>query len=88
MRLQIWRKMVDLERVGLPVLFFMPALWQVQFGKPTFFLSFFGSFYGMAVKRILRCFQWNSIVVFQFTANASSTIPKGLDHLAQGWPDP
>jgi len=38
MKLQIWRKMLNLERVGLIRLcFFIPALWQGYTVKPTHF---------------------------------------------------
>src|SRR5271168_587107 len=37
MRLQIWRKTLNRDRVGLIFLFFMPAVWQVQRVKPTLF---------------------------------------------------
>jgi hypothetical protein len=36
--LQIWREMLNLERVGLIVFFFIPALWQVQSARPTLFM--------------------------------------------------
>ncbi len=39
MRLQIWRKMLNLERVGLICCFFTPALWQGYTVEPTLFLS-------------------------------------------------
>jgi len=42
MRLQIWRKTLNRDRVGLIFLFFMPALWQVQIVKPTLFSIFCG----------------------------------------------
>src|SRR5208282_2129916 len=42
MRLQIWRKTLNRDRVGLIFLFFMPALWQVQMVKPTLFPIFCG----------------------------------------------
>ena len=37
MRLQIWRKMVNWDRVGLILCFFIPALWQGFTVKPTLF---------------------------------------------------
>jgi len=40
MRLQIWRKTLNRDRVGLIFLFFMPAVWQVQMVKPTLFSIF------------------------------------------------
>src|SRR5271169_6677648 len=51
MRLQIWRKTLNRDRVGLIFLFFMPAVWQVQIVKPTLF----SIFYGMAVKSSEVC---------------------------------
>src|SRR5207249_9062222 len=37
-RLQIWRKTLNRQRVGLMLfLFFIPAVWQVQNVKPTLF---------------------------------------------------
>jgi len=40
--LQIWRKMLNWDRVGLIVFFFIPAVWQVQMVKPTLFCIFSG----------------------------------------------
>jgi hypothetical protein len=48
MRLQIWRKTLNRDRVGLIFLFFMPALRQVQIVK----LTLFSVFYGMAVEKL------------------------------------
>jgi hypothetical protein len=42
MELQIWRRMLKSDRVGLVFLFFIPAVWQVQNVKPTLFSIFCG----------------------------------------------
>src|SRR5579883_1377134 len=38
-RLQIWRRTLNLDRVGLIACFFIPALWQGYTVEPTLFLS-------------------------------------------------
>jgi hypothetical protein len=40
MWLQIWRRMLNSERVGLILRFFIPALWQDQQRQPTLFSTF------------------------------------------------
>ncbi|MGA2557996.1 MAG: hypothetical protein ABSG04_17135, partial [Verrucomicrobiota bacterium] len=40
MRLQIWRRMLNRNRVGLNFLLFMPVLWQLQIVKPALFSDF------------------------------------------------
>ncbi|MHB8524185.1 MAG: hypothetical protein ACYDH9_25980, partial [Limisphaerales bacterium] len=35
-----WRKTLNPDRVGLMLLFFIPAVWQVQIVKPTLFFDF------------------------------------------------
>ena len=40
--MQIWRKMFNWDRVGLIVLFFIPALWQGQSANPTLFYQNLG----------------------------------------------